>query len=203
MDEPVSALDLEARRRILAYLKRIQQQFRIPIVYVSHSISEMIYLTQKIYVIDGGERVTYGSPLETLLEKPVWNAISPAELRNIFDLPVREFKMEDNLAILDFDGVPLNVAYYDRQIRPNLRIEIKAADIIVGKTAPAGLSARNIIPGILKRVVEIGGNTVLYVTIQKYVCLAEITHSALKQLELKENDRLYLIMKARSINVLE
>lgn len=203
MDEPVSSVDVEARGEILGYLKKLQRRLKVPFVYVSHSISEMLFLAENVFVLQNGKNIAYGKALEVLSKKNVWPLVDPTGIENIFELPVKEFQMENNLAVLDADGVMIKVAYYLRQVRPSLRIGIKAKDIIVSKNAVGGISARNILAGRLERIITLGTEIVLQVEILNEVWLVEITRSALEELNLKENDTIYLIIKASSILVLD
>ena len=40
LDEPLAAVDVERRRRILPYLERVRDELRVPIVYVTHDPAE-------------------------------------------------------------------------------------------------------------------------------------------------------------------
>ena len=57
LDEPLAAVDVPLRRRILPYLRRIRDEMRIPILYVSHDREEVEELADHVVRIDGG-RVT-------------------------------------------------------------------------------------------------------------------------------------------------
>jgi molybdate transport system ATP-binding protein len=63
LDEPLAAVDVPLRRRILPYLRRVRDEMRIPILYVSHDRGEIDELADHVVRIDGGrvtsvERVT-------------------------------------------------------------------------------------------------------------------------------------------------
>ena len=57
LDEPLAAVDVPLRRRILPYLQRVRDELRIPIVYVSHDRAEIAELADHVVEIAGG-RVT-------------------------------------------------------------------------------------------------------------------------------------------------
>ena len=57
MDEPLSALDDARRLDILAYIEKMREAFAIPIIFVSHRISEVERLASDIAVLDQGRLV--------------------------------------------------------------------------------------------------------------------------------------------------
>ena len=54
LDEPLAAVDVERRRRILPYLLRVRDELRIPVVYVSHDRAEVDQLADRVVVLDNG-----------------------------------------------------------------------------------------------------------------------------------------------------
>ena len=54
MDEPLSALDDRLKEQILPFLKRVRDETRIPMLYVSHSRAEVDYLAERVLRIDDG-----------------------------------------------------------------------------------------------------------------------------------------------------
>jgi molybdate transport system ATP-binding protein len=54
LDEPLAAVDVERRRRILPYLERVRDDLRVPIVYVTHDRSEANQLADEVIVLQEG-----------------------------------------------------------------------------------------------------------------------------------------------------
>jgi molybdate transport system ATP-binding protein len=54
LDEPLAAVDVPLRRRILPYLQRVRDEMNIPIVYVSHDREEIEALADTVVRLDGG-----------------------------------------------------------------------------------------------------------------------------------------------------
>jgi molybdate transport system ATP-binding protein len=57
LDEPLAAVDIERRRRILPYLERVRDQLRVPIVYVTHDPGEARQLASEVIVLEHGRIV--------------------------------------------------------------------------------------------------------------------------------------------------
>jgi molybdate transport system ATP-binding protein len=54
LDEPLAAVDVPLRRRILPYLQRVRDELKIPIVYVSHDREEVEELADVVVTLDQG-----------------------------------------------------------------------------------------------------------------------------------------------------
>ncbi len=69
MDEPLAALDQARKSEIMPWLERLRDQARLPILYVSHSVPEVLRLATTIVLMRAG-RVTHAGPLTELLADP-------------------------------------------------------------------------------------------------------------------------------------
>lgn len=68
LDEPLSALDNNAKTSVMKVLKRYSQQHNLPMIYVSHHIDEIDYLCDELILINQGQLIDSGH-CQTLLNK--------------------------------------------------------------------------------------------------------------------------------------
>ncbi len=66
MDEPLASLDELRKGEILQYIERLRDEIRIPIVYVSHTIEEVMRLADTVVLMSEGSVRAVGRPEETL-----------------------------------------------------------------------------------------------------------------------------------------
>lgn len=66
LDEPLAAVDLPLRRRILPYLERIRTDLGVPILYVSHDRGEVEQFAEYVVRLDAGRVVSAGDPASAL-----------------------------------------------------------------------------------------------------------------------------------------
>ncbi|MBA2305375.1 MAG: ATP-binding cassette domain-containing protein [Acidobacteria bacterium] len=57
LDEPLAAVDVERRRRILPYLLRVRDDLGVPVIYVSHDRAELGQLADRVIVLDDGHAI--------------------------------------------------------------------------------------------------------------------------------------------------
>lgn len=62
LDEPLTGLDAALKERVLAHLRRVQEEFRVPTLYVSHAPDEVLALADEVLVLARGAIVLRGAP---------------------------------------------------------------------------------------------------------------------------------------------
>ncbi len=64
LDEPTAGVDLELRRELWHYLRRLQSEERLTVLLTTHYIEEAEALCERVAFIRGGRIVDEGSPAE-------------------------------------------------------------------------------------------------------------------------------------------
>lgn len=62
LDEPLSALDAKIRKNLQQELKRIQREFQITTIFVTHDQEEAMTMSDTIYIMNEGNIVQSGTP---------------------------------------------------------------------------------------------------------------------------------------------
>ncbi len=60
-DEPTASLDVSVQAKILNLLKKLQKEFKLTFVYITHDLSVAKYMCENIAVMSQGKIVEYGS----------------------------------------------------------------------------------------------------------------------------------------------
>lgn len=70
LDEPLAGLDGDLRRRVLGYLRRVRDEFAVPMLYVTHDAGDAAALAAEILVLERGRLEARGSAAEMLEHDP-------------------------------------------------------------------------------------------------------------------------------------
>jgi molybdate transport system ATP-binding protein len=147
MDEPLASLDDRRKAEIMPYIERLRDETKVPIVYVSHSVSEVARLATDIVVLDEG-RVAAAGPTSEILQRL---DLLPEEERNeggaVLEMRVTGRNEAFGMSSLASRAGEIHVAGLDVEAGATIRVRIRARDVIVATERPRGLSALNILAG--------------------------------------------------------
>ncbi|MDO8126994.1 MAG: TOBE domain-containing protein, partial [Candidatus Brocadiales bacterium] len=198
--EPVSALDWALKSRFLRYLKRIKEEFRVPILYVTHALSEIMNLADEVIVVKDGRVLATGG-VSSLFHYPhIFPIIESEGLENVLTLKVLLHNKERGVTELELGNQRLLVPLSGAEIGSSVSVIVRAQDVIVSHEKPRGLSARNILEGVVGDVSIAGSKAVLSVDLGGRM-IVEITPEALRELGINVGEKYFFIIKANSIRV--
>ncbi|SES33827.1 molybdate transport system ATP-binding protein [Tranquillimonas rosea] len=145
MDEPLAALDEARRAEILPYLERVRDEAGIPILYVSHSVSEVARLATTVIVLDEG-RVLRAGAAEDVLSDPF--SAASAGIRGVGAVITGRIDTHhsDGLTELSTSSAQIFLPRVAAAVGAEIRVRIEAQDVTLSLTRPEGISALNILP---------------------------------------------------------
>jgi molybdate transport system ATP-binding protein len=201
MDEPLASLDAARKQEILYYIERLRDELRIPLVYVSHEIEEIVRLADTMVLISEG-RVMATGPVGAIMNrldlKPMTGRF---EAGAVLDTVIAGHDLEYGMTRLAFDGGELQATGVDALVGERVRVRVRARDVSVATELPRGISMRNILPGT---VVEVGprdqSEVDLRIAVGGVTLLARVTRLSLDQLGLDDGVQVYALIKSVAID---
>jgi molybdate transport system ATP-binding protein len=203
LDEPLAALDVVTKSKIVDDLRAWNHEHGVPIVYVTHSREEVFALGDRVIVLENGRSVAQGTPHEVMSAPRLETVAQLAGFENIFDATVTAEHEERGTMVCQLSGsnVEIETPLVRASVGSRLRVGIRAGDILLASVAPVGLSARNIIPG---RVVSLAQRDVMLVA--GVNCGVEmdvhLTLSARDSLQLQPGREVWLVVKTHSCHLM-
>jgi molybdate transport system ATP-binding protein len=152
MDEPLSSLDAGRKAEILPFIERLRDELKIPIIYVSHAMEEIVRLADTLVLLSEGKVAAVG-PVEELTSRLDLRPLTGRyEAGAVIRTTVAGHDVNYGLTELAFPGGRLRVSHVALPLGTPVRVRIRARDVALATARPSGISIRNIFPA---RIVEI------------------------------------------------
>ena len=194
LDEPVASLDTRLRNEVVTYLKRVHDRYEIPMIYVSHSLSDVMALAPEALVLERGRVKSFGPVVDLVAEMASLTRVDRGDIDNLY---VGTVQASGAISVGDVDLVARSDGYLagDR-----VTVSISASDIMLSLERPGSISARNILPGTVRRV-EIGDYAAFAFVDTGAEFVVELTSDAVAALGVKSGSEVYVIFKTSSITI--
>jgi len=220
LDEPLAALDRPTKSHLLGDLRRWNQHHRIPILLVTHNGEEVFALGNEVIVLDAGRIVAQGQPHDVMRAPRLETVAHLSGFENIFDAAV--------VALNDARGtmtcqlttghpttgqssthgapsaaVELETPLIRADVGSSLRIGVRAGDLLLATERPQGLSARNILPGTIRRLEQRDIIIAAIVDCGGTAFEVHLTLAARDALQLVPGKAVWVVVKTHSCHLLE
>ena len=213
LDEPLAAIDVELKERILPYLLRVRDALRVPFLYVTHNAGEAAAVAEEALLLRDGAVVRQG-PTEEVLAAMAAERVDPAaRYENVLagELETRGAGMET--AILHAGGARLIVPApavqeasvsapaSDRQSPAGSTVfSVAPEEILVSHEPPERVSARNQLSGRIVSARETPEGTWLRVDAEGIAWTVRLTRAAEKELALTPGSAVWLTIKTHAFH---
>lgn len=207
MDEPLAGIDRARKDEIVPYLERLRDELAIPIVYVTHSLDEVVRLASHVVLLAAGA-VTASGTAEAILARLDAASFAGDDAAALIEAVVASHDEAYGLTRLVFPGGALWAPRVDRPIGAAVRVRALARDVSLA-LAPVGPSS--ILNVLAARVVELGEHGAHQVHVRlalgavddtgETALVARITRRSLEALELRPGVRVYAMIKSVALVV--
>jgi len=203
LDEPLAALDAATKSKIIDDLRAWNAAHGIPILYVTHNREEVFALGDRVLVLENGRIIADGTPHGVMAAPRRESLAQLIGFENIFHAVVTAAHEDRGTMTcrLANSNVDLETPLVRAEVGSTLLVGIRAGDILLATVQPAGLSARNVLPG---RLLSLEQRDVIVVA--RVNCGVEmevhLTLAARDSLQLQPGREVWLIVKTHSCHLM-
>ncbi len=199
LDEPLASLDAARKEDILPYLERLVTELAVPMIYVTHSLPELIRLGDRVVLMDNGH---------TLESGPVWEILTRLDLplarredaSTLLEAVVLGHNERFHLTELGLGGIPLRVPQLSLPGGQRVRLRVQARDVSITLEAPQHTSILNVLPARVTEVVpDSEGQRLVRLTVGEQTVLARISALSQHHLRLEPGAAVYAQIKSMAL----
>jgi molybdate transport system ATP-binding protein len=199
----MASLDAGHKRDMLPYLEALPARFDLPLILVSHSVSEMARLADNVVLLEQGRITATGPAKEILRRESVEASDWSFEATSILDVQVRRQLPELKLTEVSHGAQVLLVpAMGDTRPGDDARLAVRAGDVVVATDEPAGLSVRNVLRGVVASINALPDSAFASVSIdvEGTALQATLTVHAARELGLEAGMPVYALLKTATFD---
>lgn len=199
MDEPLSALDVPRKRELMQYLERLSKEINIPILYVTHSLDELLRLADRVVLMENGKVKAYET-LEKIWNSPIfapWK--EEQEQSSVLALPVHLHNPPYKMTALSLGSQTLWISLVPAEVGERVRVCIYSSDVSLTLLKPQQTSIRNILLGQIARIEIQNSRVDIAVLVEGHQIWASISKWAQNELRFAVGMAVYVQIKAVSV----
>lgn len=186
LDEPLAAVDVAHRSRIVPYLLRLRAE--MPIVLVTHDLGEAAAVASHALILRAGRVHAVGTMAEATRE--AFAAVPDLRVDNLLAGSVQD-------GVLTCTEGTVHVARSDAN--GHATYALAADEIMIATERPVGISARNVLPAVVATIDPIGDDVIVEVEALGQRLRARLTDAAVEGLALAPGARVFLVIKSHAL----
>ncbi len=203
LDEPLAALDLELRERVLPWLLRVREAWSLPCLYVTHNAGEALAAASSLLLVRRGLVEAQGDPRQ-LVSSAAFVAEARSGIENLLAGRIVAHDGEGGITRVRTEtGLDVAVTLAaERELGTGVTLVVRAEDVLVAATAVAGLSARNAYAARIVSIERTGVDVTLRCALEAGgELMARVTPAAVQALGLAAGAPVWLAVKSHSIRL--
>lgn len=204
MDEPLASLDAQHKVALLPYLEKLAKHYNIPMLYVSHSLDEVIRLAKRLIILENGKVAAFGLTHE-ILSKPEYIHLQGENASSLLLASVESRIEKWNMVRLSLnnntqshEACYLELADNEEEIGQEVRVRVLAKDVSIALDNNKNSSILNRLPATIISIFDDTHSAmrIAQLDINGQYILARITRQSEANLHLKTGDNVWAQIKS-------
>ncbi len=201
LDEPLASLDAPRKAEILAFLERVKAEFALPMLYVTHSLGEVLRLADHLVLLDAGRVVEQGAALEVIGRADTPLLAQRPDSGALVECAVAAHDAAAGTTRLALGRQELVVPAIPAVAGARVRAYVLANEVILATEKPRGLSVRNALDAQLGRILpRADGTAMVELAVDGHRLLAAVTQGAVRDLALQPGMSLFALVKSVAVD---
>lgn len=202
LDEPLASLDVKRRQRLLPFLKSVRDEFKIPMLFVSHEPDDVKQLADRLILVEDGCVTDAGTISHVFAGDRMQNLLGDRDLGVILDAIITGYDGEYMLANAVIDGdqaerYPVKISLASAKVGTSVRLHLRSRDIAIATQRPEKTSLQNSIAVTISDIQDIGvGQVKVQCDCFGQVLLAQITRKSCDELKLQKGQPVFALIKS-------
>jgi molybdate transport system ATP-binding protein len=206
LDEPLASLDRGYKLQILPLLRRIKHQTGIPMIYVSHDLSELLQLTDELLIVKAGGLLGRGTLTDLLRDQAVLDLIHDLGLLNVVPARIDRHEISEGITHYQVGAISGECRPWVGPLHENAGsdacfLSLRPEDIALVRETVSGISIQNQVRGRIVRLMQSRHKALCLVDVGIDL-LVEVTPHAIHELTLTEGEHITCLFKAQALRVL-
>ncbi len=202
LDEPMASLDQASKQQLLPYLRMIHEKYLVPMVYVSHQISEVQALCDHLVVINDGHIQFNGTVHEAMLAPR--SPLSQDEQVSVV-LVGRVNAVDPTFGLMQVktSGGMQFAVKGQHDLDRSCRLVVTANDVSLSLEAPQSTSVLNVFQGRVTALNPSGPfDQLVVIAVAEESLLARISNKSMVGLKLQVGQQVYMQIKTQAVRAI-
>lgn len=204
LDEPFSSLDKNLRQHIILLLKPLINRFKIPMLVVSHDLSDLLMLSHQLLILREGSCTGYGNYFDLIGEKDAISEMSKSGLVNSIEMKLDHIDEKKGIIVLSINGQLLSaeLGMEESEIadKEYVNVFLRPEDVTLALHKIQDISIQNQMEGTIRKIIIADGK-VLCVIDHGFKLITEVTLVTKEKMNLKVGQKIWSLFKAAAIKI--
>jgi molybdate transport system ATP-binding protein len=200
LDEPLASLDHAKRQEILPWLERMRDELRMPMLYVTHAVDEVVRLANHLVVLEQGLVKAQGPMAEVLaqVDKPV---VLGEDLGVVMEGVIAEKDPRWSLMRVELPHVVLWLSDSGQALGTRVRLRVLARDVSITLSQAQHTSIQNHWPCVVSAIVpaQHDSQVLVQMALGEQLLLARTTARAAHALGLTPGQAVWAQVKSAAL----
>ncbi len=196
LDEPLSNLDANLREEMRFEIRRLHDEFRITMVYVTHDQAEAMVTSDRIAVMNGGRIEQIDKPYELYCRPRTAFVAGFIGRTNLLEATHRDGRIEFGAF-----AVPAAALRATGALPQRLQVSVRPQSVHLHRQAPAAADARLCVPARISQRAYLGESWDYQVTLDGLAHALRVTARPQEVFELDE--RIYAEIDTSQVTVID